>query len=241
MRKFLKFILLFACGFQIALLAQHSPESNLAQPGHSSAAKIVRFGSWERALPNLYYRSGGEFLKIIAPPYERGNALPLGSNPIRVYRKTGEGRGADNYEELASFEAPTGAREVWVMLVASRAGELYGVVTADDPDQFGRNSVRVLNVTPHPMLARIGEEDYRIAPLDALIVPASTDRKARQFYGLAVNVGEDQWEIVEKSFVGIPASYRCTLIAAITEGFGLIRSDLHLEVLPLVEYVPEAP
>lgn len=239
MKRLQQFTLLCFLFAHTALWAQE--QENSPAPVEVPEGKVVRFGSWEQALTDLYYRSGAEFLKIDAPPYDRGNDLPLDSTRIRVYRKIGEGRSADNYEEVASFEAPAGAREVWVMLVASRNGKLHGVVTADDPDKFGRNMIRVLNVTPHPMFARLGDDNYRIDPLDALIVPATTDRKARQFYALAVNLGESQWEIVEKSFVGIPSTYRCTLIAAITEGFGLIRSDLHLDVLPLSEYVPEVP
>ena len=229
----------YFCILVLLQLVASQAVGEVSPPKSIESGSVVRFGSWERVIPNIYYREASRFIAIDAPTYGRGNPLPLNSNHITVYRKVGtKGTDAD-FVQVASFERPRGAKEVWIVLVASKGGQLHGVVSVDDKDVFGRGELRIMNVTPYPMVAKIGEGNYEINPLSVIIVDAAPDRKRRQRYALAVKMSEEGWEVAERSMVGIAPSYRVTLIAAITEGFGLVRRDLHLEVLPVSEYVSE--
>lgn len=200
-------------------------------------AAEVAFGSWERPLRGYYVQSGGEFVQVEAPAYERGPLYPIEEGMIRVYRKS-QSDANPPFELAAEWPAPAGAEKVWVILVQAKDGQLHGVVASDDADAFGPRHLRLMNVTPAPMVLRVGERDYEVPALSARVLETRPDRKYRVGYKLAYQVPGESWSLLKGSVLSLPPNYRGTLIAAVSEGFGVVKEGMGLHVLSVVEYVP---
>jgi len=207
--------------------------------GWSHAAEegaTVSFGSWERVVDDLYYKlPGGDFQKIDAPTYQRGQTLPLAGNAITVYRRQETPDGMA-YAVAGEWPSIPGSQRTWVVLIEAGDGRIFGVVSSDDPERFKPGELRLINLTPHPIVLNVNGDNFSVDGLAAENVKVRTDKKHRVGYQLAAQVPDQNWQLVKRSLVSIPPDYRGTLIATHSQGFGLIKEDVKMRVFELVEY-----
>lgn len=225
MTRYIK-VLFLASAFFSALGWSHAAEKGAT----------VSFGSWERVVDDLYYKlPDGDFRKIDAPTYRRGKALPLAEDSITVYRRRKTSDGMD-YVVAGEWPAIPGSRRTWVVLIETADGRVFGVASSDDLERFKPGELRLMNLTPHPIVLNVNDTNFSVDGLAAENVKVRTDKKHRVGYQLAARVPERNWQLLKRSLISVPPDYRGTLIATYSQGFGLIQEDVEIRVFELVEY-----
>lgn len=132
---------------------------------------VWRAVGFEKTLSEFYIKNGGHEVSLDIPAFSASQEYAYtGPNPMLIYRKTHDAAPAKPPVPVASVEFDPKCTKAIVFVYPKTDGTL-GVRTAPNDDvHFKPGSIRVFNLTTHPVRLSIGDEEQIVDSVHVTIV-----------------------------------------------------------------------
>lgn len=187
----------------------------------------LRAFGFETSITDLLVAQGrSSYQPITMGPFELGApvSVTIPGDEVVLYRSQTDAQGVEQKRRVAAFTARPGVSDYVIGVMplppaqtADPAADLFRVMAFPaDTDSFPPGHVRVINMSPFPVAAKVGEQNLTFpagATRDVKLQNAESASATRVFSQFAVQTGPE-WHVFHRGPMGLRERWRGTWLIA---------------------------